>query len=401
MIQTGEGSSQNQSALELGPWPAGMNNLQAPYSLPEGTTADAINGDFDNQGRFSRRAGFERVDVARRAHSAFSSAQGVFLVDGHELIRWAPDSREVLAQVSGEPMSFVEYDDVVYWTDSVETGRIVDGVVSRWGVAAPDDSFWVSADDTDSTQGEVTVALTFRRADGVESGLGPAKQVRAALDAVVEVGDIPAATDPDVDAVNVYAGRGEALYLEASLPVGTRSTSLPMRGAGRPAEQRQLVPPPAGTDLITFKGRILIVDGLYLWYTDPFRPEHVDPAKGWIAFEQGIEVVAPVEDGIYVAAGSTTYFRGTDPDKFVAQTVLNYGAVPGTYVRVPNTPQAMWMTARGAVIADREGRIANLQESHVDPGVAPERGAAMIRESQGLRQFIAVAPAADRSRARR
>lgn len=394
MIQTGEGSSQNQSALELGPWPVGMNNRQAPYSLPEGAVADAVNGDFDNLGRFSRRAGFERITPMQRAHSAFSSTQGVFLVDGFDLVRWAPGSREVLAQVSGEPMSFVEHNGVVYWTDGVDTGRIVGGAVKQWGVESPGGGFLLSSGYSTTYPGDTTVAVSFVRADGVESGLSPAKQIRSAPGATITVTGLPLTDDPDVARINIYAGQGEALYLERTLPAGTASTSFTLSGAGKPAEQRRLDPPMPGTDITLFKGRLFVTVGPYLFYSDPFRPEHFDLASGFIPFESDIEVVAPVEDGLYVAAGATTYFRGTDPDKFVAQTVLNYGAVPGTLVKVPYTAQVMWMSARGAVLADREGQVGNLQEDNVDPAVSTsQRGAAMIREDRGLRQFVAVATA--------
>lgn len=395
MIQTGQGSSQNQSALELGPWPAGMNNRQAPYSLPEGAVADALNGDFDTLGRFSRRAGFERVAPMQRAHSAFSARGAAYMVDGHELIQWVPGGRQFLAQVSGEPMSFVEHNGVVYWTDGVSTGRIVDGVAKSWGVTAPGDTFWLTSDDTSSHPGDVTVAVSFLRADGVESGLSPAKQHRSAPGAAITVGSLPLTDDPDVTHVNIYAGNGEAMYLEQIVPVGTQIVSFALKGEGKPAEQRRLDPPPPGSDLVLFKGRIFIAAGKFVFYTDPFRPEHADLMGGYIPFESDVELMAPVEDGLYVAAGATTFFWGTDPDKFEAQTVLNYGAVPGTRVKVPNTAQTMWMSVRGAVIGDREGKAGNVQEANVSPGVAATgRGAAMIRERRGLRQFVAVSPLA-------
>lgn len=401
MIQTGQNSSQNQDALELGPWPKGVNNRQAPYSLPEGTVAGAVNGDFDNDGRFARRDGYEKVSELAGGHSATATSQGVFLVNGFDLCRWTPSGLEVLAQVSGEPMVFAEHNDVVFWTDGVRTGRIVDGAVKRWGVEPPADSFVLTSSDTTSHPGDVTVALSYVRSDAVESGLSPARQIRSAPGATVGVLNIPLTDDPDVTHVNIYAGQGEAMYLERQIPIGTSDTSFALTGEGKPAEQRRLDPPPAGHDLVIWKGRALIAVDRYLLYSDPFRPEHFDLAGGYIPFESEVELIAPVEDGIYVAAGATMYFRGTDPDKFQARTVLNYGAIAGTRVKVPNTPQVVWATARGAVAADVEGQIDNLQESNIDPGVTSGRGAAMIRESQGLRQLITVSPAAPRRRARR
>ena len=373
-----------------------MNNRQPDYSLPQGTCADAVNGDFDNMGRFARRQGYEKVTALAGGHSAKATSQGIFLVNGFELCRWTPNGLEALAQVSGEPMHFVEHNDTVFWTDGVDTGRIVDGVVKRWGIDAPEDTFLLTTSDRTSHPGDVTVALTYVRDDGVESGLSPAKQITSSPDATVTVTSLPLTGDPDVAQINVYAGRGETLYLESTVAAGATATSFTLTGAGRPAEQRRLDPPPAGNGLALFRGRVYITVGSYLIYSDPFRPEHFDLAGGFIPFEHDIEIVAPVEAGIYVAAGGTMFLRGTDPDQFQIDQILHYGAVPGTAVDIPNTSGVMWMSTLGAVMGDASGNAQNVQEQNVAVGVSNTLGdgAAMIRERRGLRQFVAVSPAA-------
>ena len=398
-------TSQNQNTVSLGPWPKGMNNRQAAYSIPPGQVARAVNGQFDLLGKFRRRAGYAKVQPALAAHSGFSCSHGTFVVQNGTLSSW--DGAAFTALVPGikGPVAYLTYNDQVFWTDGFSTGRIVNGVAKRWGIVPPVFAplVVVQAGST-SPIGQVNLYATFIRADGVESGASQVVEVQAGQGDSIVLSGLPTSDDPDVRALVIYAGRGEVYYREATVPVGQMSVSLSLRASGIITQPRIGLPPPPGLQLAIFRGRIFIAQGRVLWYTDLYDAERYDPASNYILFQDDIDLIAAVDGkprlrapvtGIYVAAGQSTIFlRGETVEDFLYAVVLHYGAVRRTLVPIPNTNNFMWMTPRGAIMTTDDGELQNLQEASIAMSdTTASDGAAYIREAGGNRYFIATTQA--------
>lgn len=401
-----QSTTQNQDSVELGPWPKGMNNRQAAYAIPPGQVANAVNGDFDAVGKFRRRSGYTKVTSALNSHSGFTSTQGVFFVQNGTLSLWSPTGNPtpIFSGIQGR-VSYVEYSSNVFWTDGVSTGRIVAGVNHRWGVEAPafDPIIQVSTDTSSEAGkiGEVNFYATFVRSDGVESGASNMVSIQAGQGAQFTLTNLPVTADPDVTLLRIYAGRGDVYYVEAQVSVSQTTATVAMAGNGKAAQPMVSVPPPAGSQIGYFRGRLFISVGNVLWYTNAYDVEKVDPVKNYILFENDIDLFAPTAGkirfrmaitGIYVAAGNATIMlRGESVDEFMVETILNYGAVAGTLVQVPNTNNVMWMSTRGLILANDEGELQNLQEASIAmSNTEHTAGAAYIRESNGIRQYIGV-----------
>lgn len=152
----------------------------------------------------------------------------------------------------------------------------------------------------------------------------------------------------------------------------------------------------ADTDYITMppcsilkqhNGRLYGAVDKVVWFTDPYTLGSIHRHRGFFQFSEAVTVIEPVTNGIWIVADKTYFYAGGGPDTFDPKLVFEYGALPGTSQRVPNSNDVMWTSIRGVVMADASGQAKNLQEENVavETGVA---GASIIREEDGVRQFI-------------
>ena len=145
---------------------------------------------------------------------------------------------------------------------------------------------------------------------------------------------------------------------------------------------------PAGSIVREFNGRMYVAVGKIVWFTDPFTLGSVQKQRNFIQFPADVTIMEPVTGGIWFVADQTYFYAGGGPDEFMPKPQLNYGAVPGTSLKVPYTNDVMWYSERGAVMATQDGQIKNVQEANIaaESGTV---GATLIREENGIKQFIA------------
>lgn len=193
-----------------------------------------------------------------------------------------------------------------------------------------------------------------------------------------------------VGAYTVYEYFNGVVYLSDGLItkriVNGAVTDWPLDATNLGDPEFMAVPP---ANILKFwHGRMYIVVGKTIWYTDPFMLGSVQKQRNFIQVPATCTIFEPVSNGIWVVADQTYFFAGGGPGEFVIQSQLNYGAIPYTSVLVPNDNDVMWYSARGVVRGTQDGQIKNLQEDNVaaDTGTT---GAAFIREEKGLRQYIA------------
>lgn len=145
---------------------------------------------------------------------------------------------------------------------------------------------------------------------------------------------------------------------------------------------------PAGSIVREFYGRMYIAVGKVVWFTDPFMLGSVQKQRNFIQFPADVTIMEPVSGGIWFVADQTYFYAGGGPDEFIPKPQLNYGAVPGTGIKVPYTNDVMWYSVRGAVVGTQDGQIKNIQEANIaaESGTV---GTTLIREENGIKQFIA------------
>lgn len=91
--------------------------------------------------------------------------------------------------------------------------------------------------------------------------------------------------------------------------------------------------PKAGHELAFFNGRLFIARGNVVEYTMPFYYNAVNPKANYMPFEGKITLIAPVDDGIYIADTLSTYFVKMEEDmSWSRKLVADYPAIFGTSV---------------------------------------------------------------------
>lgn len=375
-------------AIFLGPWPLGMNNRQPDYALPANSVRNAVNADFDAIGFVRRRAGYQRVYSGLNARAGFSCPAGTFFVEGTVLKRLDDEysATTVYAGIVGLEVAYCYHNGVVYISDGVQSLKLVDGSIEPWGLSVPPSPTLYTA--LGSLQpGEYIAAVTRVGQDGVEHGASDTASISLNVAGGIRFSNLPTGTD-----LRLYltTANGSTLYRVATVAAGTASYTVSSAGYDSDVvlATQFVEPPPPGRIIQHFNARMYVAARNLLWYTEPYALDRVMPSKNFYAFTDPITVVEPVEAGLIVVADKTYLLRGDGPDKFESETKLPYGAVFGTSCKVPNSNQVMWYSTKGAVVAEQDGTVKNIQEANVAAGTG-DSGAAIARDSNGTRQFVA------------
>lgn len=385
----------------LGPWPKGMNNRAADHAIPRSTRQDpgdaarnAVNVDFDNAGKGRRRKGFTKVYAGLDTKGGYSCPLGKFFVEFGSLKKFTGTNTAeiVYPGITGTTFTYDYFNGVMYFSDGVLCLKITAGGVRKWGMGIPAAPMVSSTTGTYGA-GTYLACCCWVDGDGVESGPSPIVSITAGDNAGIIFGNLPMTDDAQVEALRLYlsTANGKELYHVADVTLGTTSYTV---AAGRYDEGNLLdnhfiSPPPAGRIIRITDGRAYVADALgNVFYSEPFQYDHFGP-DNYLQFPAPVDIMEPVKGGIYFAHGNQTDFYAGEPeDGSDISTVLPYGGIYGTGRKMTNSDNVCWQSQRGMVIAGPAGQIKNVQEDNVATESAVS-GATLIKEKDGLRQFIA------------
>ena len=389
--------------ITLSGFPKGMSNLGAPYALPEGACRNAVNVDFDDAGKSRLRQGSTLKYAAADCDSLWSNGTITLFREGGSLKELLRDSAGVYSArtlrtglSAGYRIVFLDVNGEVYWSNGVTNGRIRSGIDGPWGVERPPRQPVLAAQNAGGMfAGQYQVAITYLATDGEEGGTGLAATVTVAAGGGISLSAIP---QPSLGAtIRVYCSMadGDVLYRHSDYPAGTGTIVLGAFQSDLAIETQLGYPPPPGTGLELYNGRIYIAQGTVLWPTDPFRYGLYRPHESFFPFTDEIRMHAAVSDALYVATATRTYLlSGIDTEGLRQREVLPYGAPAGVATRLPETDRIAWFSHRGWVVAGAGGAVKNLMEER--NAVAEfARAATLYRESGGLKQLVAVAQAGE------
>jgi hypothetical protein len=383
-----------------GPWPRGINNRQPDGSVPLDALRNAVNVDIDNSGRVRVMAGITKVYAGNGVTSLTGNPLGTFFVEGGALKKLdtstIPAATATVLRTGIGPNVAYEYaNGELFYSDGTVTGKIkADGSQGLWGIPVPlAPVVFGTAGGLPGGKYTVYTAAT----DGVEES-GASEPVQVSLPSF---GGLRVQTAPTgaVGLTRVYAttANGDAFYYVGTVASGGALDVTTLPGSGRNQNPEFVAPPPAGTIIRFFRGRLFIVVGAAVYWTEPYQPGRVDYSKNFWPFPAAISVFEPVADGFWLVSDVTYWIPCDDPAKSQAVRRLEYGAIAGTGVRIPSTGEnpavekVLWMSQRGVCRGEDGGSVVNLQEANVAirPGV---QGAALVREQNGLRQYLATYP---------
>jgi len=382
-----------------GPFPKGMNNRALDHEIPEGAVRNAVNGDFDQAGKFRTRAGYLKKYSGNFLRNGFSCPAGAFLIEGNTLkkvtvVSGVPTMSTLYKGITGSPCAWLYHESTVYFSDGTTNLKIANGAAKKWGITPPDAPVINSTAVGVFTAGRYMFVATFVDSDGVESGASDISIITTSGTGGFTI-TLPISDNSDVQSVRIYASTpdGTTMYQVADVAAGTASYSLLTGtiGEGKPIGNLLFAsPPPACYMIRYYAGRLYLVTGTEIYTTLEFSYDHVNLDEGNISFLEEVDICEPVGNGIFVSAEQTFFLAGRDPSKFDQQPKSSYKGVRGTGRQVQGTenPVAIWQSEDGATMGFSDGSIKNIQKDMVAPG-GGEIGSSIIREHNGIRQFIA------------
>jgi hypothetical protein len=390
-------------SLDLGPFIPGVDNRRPEFKMKGDPRADkgdflrfAVNADITAQGTVKRREGYTNVLAGGDCHSFWADGPDAFMVDGTTLKRITGLPGVAIATTMrtgltpGRPVSYVRAQTSIYYSNGIEIGRL--GATER-GVSTP--SLAVLPTATASGAGVVGalarygVCFSYLDAAGEESAATTPTWVDAALGQSILITNLPAAFPSGAAALVVYMTLANDSTLQRARTLTAPSTSITLAlgtALGARCPTLQLQPMPAGDIVRQLSGRLLVVKGSVLYYSEPYRLGLFNPTRGYLLFPSDITVVETTSGGVWVCADQTYWFKGLDIGAADLDAKAPYGGVVGSGGQVPNSNDVYWMSPRGVMRGTQEGVLSNLQEAHV--AVAPSSFAAnYFRENDGMKMI--------------
>ena len=407
--------------MEIKKW-RGLRNTTSPERFRPGDMATALDVEIDDTGRVLSRRGMTLLS-ATPAHSLYANATVAVLVEGSTLKALEADfSRTPLRTLStSAPVSYDTLQDTVYFSNGVDTGRLVGRTPLQWGVTVPVGQPVATPIVGSLPAGRYMYALTFLRADGHESGTGIAGAIDLPAGSGIMFTSAEVSTNPEVSDKILYLSspNGEVLFRARTVPNGQTTISYASGALDLtlPLTTQHAGPPPPGTTVRVFNGHACVVSGDTVWFSDAYNLELFRLDTQFLRFPGQVALFECVNDGLYVATtdlagddaetgGGTWYLAGSRPDQEKSTQVFDYGAIPGTGVRTlasyfdtktsdeggaiePGTPAVVWASRHGVCVGFDGGQVRNLTEAMYSFSIA-QRGAGVVRQARGFMQYLSV-----------
>lgn len=387
----------------------GVNNVVGETAMPTNHLLEAVNVDFDSEGRVQRRRGTTLALGLPRARSLWSGNLFPYMLvaqDTH-LIALNEDLKQTVVSTTLNPAADITYCEVngsAYWSDGSSIGLLTPDLVTHpiYAENPPVQPLCAAVGTGGMDQGRYQVAITWVDELGRESGTPLANSVAVAdgggiqLTMPVAPGHIP------ITRIYLTKANGDKLYFYRTIPSMIGSVLI---GAGK--LQAQLAtqfhePMPAGHLVRYFNGRLFVADHDRVWFSRSLaygqfhRPTSYMKFRGLIRMLEGVGE-AQNSSGFYVSDEARVYYRsGASPKDFQQTIAYPYPAVEGTAVVVPGsylglsvtTNVVYWLSTNGVFcIGLPGGSVEPFSENYLLASKA-QSGASYVRDIDGIRQIV-------------
>jgi len=362
--------------------------------------SEAENIDITDEFHVRRRQGATK-QVTGNIHSLWSDGEICLYRQGTNLKRLFPDySNDTLRSNLTSLRARMEYLSLlgkVYYSDGIDTGIIENRQARSWGLNIPPAPEFETISGF-MKAGDYQFAIAYVRSDGQVSG-STKNTITLTANSGIRIKNIIQSNDPTVQYIDVYLStpNGYVLYFYDKVASDTSTidiisnrlrSQLPFIGT-------ELDKIPAGDIIEHYNARIYIAKNNVIWYSEPFAYELYKPRLNYSMFDENVQLIAVVDDGLFVATDNETIFLKGDNPPFKKTTVAGYGALKGTKQYVSGEligkglPEqvALWVSPEGICMGTDGGKFENLTDKHFS---FPETktGTSLFRQSRGINQFI-------------
>jgi len=361
----------------------------------------ATNVDIDDSGRVSRRAG-QQVIIPDAAHSLWSDDETCLFVQAGTLYQLNANytKRALVSGIGNTPVHYLALNGVVYWSNAVTTGAVVEGTVHTWGMAVPASQPNASVVAGSLVAATYLYAATYVRADGQESGTGMASRIDLKDGAGLRF-VWPAPPSRDVVGINIYVSEpnSESMFLAVSAPIAAGNATFNGGLLATPLNTQWQDAPPPGQELAFHRGRIYIAQGEFLFASSALGYSYVD-MRDYLALDGTIiRFVVGVDHGMFVGTDESVYFlKGDRFDQMEIDSVVETYGVAGSAIlvdgfvatgddKLSGLTCAMFATGSGICLGTPDGATVNLTYDRFQTTM-PRSGAAVLRTSQTQTQYL-------------
>lgn len=354
----------------------GSNNIAKPERLPEGAVVDSVNMDFTVGGKAERRAGYtllRECDEGKELRAVFAMpGDSIALVENNKLIKVTDDYEEEIAEIDDGIVAATQHNNKLYINTESNSLEVGDSA-GKWHDKNPEFDLSVHSNLGQVPEGRYRIGVT-KLINGKESGSNVIEKVigeKSALEITF--------TDDGEHRVYCSNANGSTMYFQGETTGSYSMTNDPVENSLR-LESAWLQPFPFCTMLDSHNGRIVGANGRFLYFTRPMQPHLHHPAEDYLQFPTDITVIASVANGIYICADKTYFVSAIGSNEMMQRVVLEFGAVKGTTVRLPDTSIA-WFTKYGQVLAGASGEVRLLNQGVYSPDVADNGTAGFIEHN--------------------
>jgi len=389
----------NENTVNLSQF-RGINNINSEDSLGADELRAGLNIDIDDNHGVSRRSGYSKVYSGSGIHSLYSDELTKLFVEGNSLKVLNDDNTATSLRSDlslGKKMTYESVDGDIYYSDSQKTGVLKGGVNYPWGISVPMTQPILSSIAGAMPAGNYQVTTTYVSSDGLESGADIAISIDLADNNGIQLTGIPVSSDSRVAYVNIYLSshNGDMLYLVDTVANGTTSRQITTPVYSSPLRSQFVSPPPAGEIVFYFKGRMYVVSGDTLYYSEPYALDWFILSKNYLRFPKNITIAVPVDDGIHISADKTYWMPGTNPAQPSLVVKSNAKGIFGTEARANGSYVGegivgdvyFWLSDLGLCLAGNSGYFSIINDDRYVNQNA-DSGAGVIKNENGINQYI-------------
>lgn len=395
---------------QLGPFPAGANNLSRETSVPRRSLREAVNVDLSDDGKVRRRKGYELIEPFEAPSALVAYGRRGFVLADGTLYAF-----EVEDQVVSTPLpiysglrpdarlahAVIEPD--LFLSDGDQNLRVApDNQITPWSIPTPGEPLVVAAGGP-MDAGRYMFAVTGRLPAG-EEGPPSATVLVEAQDAAQFFLTLPPAL-PDVPRFAIYMTKvnGSELLFVGSVPSNAGTVTVASPKLGRPMVTDHAQPMPPGEFAMYFRGRLWVATDALLTASEPFQYSVTQTDFNTIPFSEtitGLGTAGEAGGAFFVGQQSKVYLaRGDSPGDLSLTEKYPFGMVPGTLAMVPGArlpldappsePVPAWLATNGVVcIGLPDGSVLPLTEANYAADVGAT-GAGMFLQRNGESRYIA------------
>lgn len=372
-------------------WEKGANNVVQADRLPDGYARAVVNADPCPGGPLNLRTGYERVYQGTNVRGVLALGDNLLIADGASLVEFngVTGATRALRAIAGAGPFVGDYvDNVLYFCTATECLQYDGHTVRNWGVPDVSNQPSISVGAGGLQAGGYQVAMTYTDAYGVEGGTDAPAVVNVPANGavVVNVQNIPAGCK-----ANVYIGsvNGSTLYLQATMDSPAAMTFGLLRDDTQRCTTILCQAPIPGTQVTAHRGVLAVANDNVLQLTLPFQRHLISRHTGFVQFGGAIGMVVHSEDvkpgHLFVSADRCYVLTDAETDRIGQQPVLQYPAVAGTGVRLPDGRGA-WMTQYGQAIT-RGAEVSLVNRESFAPILAAS-GAAGVVDFNGNQMVV-------------